>query len=85
MSMIMELISAVTNAEHQIDDQISKLRSYESELDRVSQRVDAAFGGSEMQYGQHMTEQLSQTKKQVTDTIGRLQNAKDKLTQVRML
>ena len=85
MSMIMELISAVTNAERQIDDQISKLRSYESELDRVSQRVDAAFGGSAMQYGQHMTEQLSQTKKQVTDTIGRLQNAKDKLTQVRMI
>ena len=85
MSMVMELISAVTNAERQIDDQISKLQSYQSEIDSVSQRVNAAFSGSTDQYGQNMINQLSQTKRQVSDTIGRLQNAKSKLVQVRMI
>ena len=85
MSMVMELISAVTDAERRIDDQISKLNSFQSEIDSVSQRVDAAFSGRNVQYGQKMIDQLSQTKQQVADTIGRLQNAKEKLTQVRMI
>lgn len=85
MSMVTELIAAVSNAERQIDDQISKLRSYQNEIDFVQQRVDAAFSGSTVQYGQNMIEQLSRTKQQVTDTINRLQNAKDKLIQVRMI
>ena len=85
MSMVMELISAVTDAERRIDDQISKLNSFQSEIDSVSQRVDAAFSGSNVQYGQNMIDQLSQTKQQIADTIGRLQNAKEKLTQVRMI
>lgn len=85
MSMVMELIAAVTNAERQIDDQISKLHSYQSEIDTVAQRVNAAFSGSSNQYGQKMIDQLSQTKQQVSDTISRLQNAKEKLTQVRMI
>ena len=85
MSMVTELIAAVSNAERQIDDQISKLQSYQSEIDSVQQRVDAAFSGSTVQYGQNMIEQLSSTKQQVTDTISRLQSAKDKLIQVRMI
>lgn len=85
MSMVMELIAAVTNAERQIDDQISKLHSYQSEIDTVTQRANAAFSGSSNQYGQKMIDQLSQTKQQVSDTISRLQNAKEKLTQVRMI
>ena len=85
MSMVMELISAVSNAERQIDDQISKLQSYQGEIDNVSQRVNAAFSGSTNQYGQNMIDQLSQTKQQVADTISRLQNAKEKLIQVRMI
>lgn len=85
MSMVTELIAAVSNAERQIDDQISKLRSYQSEIDAVQRRVDAAFSGSTVQYGQNMIEQLSKTKQQVTDTISRLQNSKEKLIQVRMI
>lgn len=85
MSMVMELISAVSNAERQIDDQISKLRSYQAEIDNVSQRVNAAFSGSGNQYGQKMIDQLSQTKQKVVDTISRLQSAKEKLIQVRMI
>ena len=85
MSMVTELIAAVSNAERQIDDQISKLQSYLSEIDNVQKRVDAAFSGSTVQYGQNMIEQLASTKQQVTDTVGRLQGAKDKLSQVRMI
>lgn len=85
LSKIMELISAVTNAERQIDDQISKMRSYEKEIDNISQKIDVVFDGSTLQYGQHMIDQLSQTKRQVSDTIERLQNSKDKLSRVRMV
>ena len=49
MSMVQQLISAVTNAERQIDDQISKLHSYTSEIDQVTQRVQAAFDGSQQE------------------------------------
>ena len=69
MSMVQELIAAVTNAERQIDDQIMKLRSYADEMDKATQRVDAAFRGSEKQYGQQMVEQLSMTKTQVNATL----------------
>lgn len=85
MSMVQQLISAVTNAERQIDEQMSKLNSYSGEIDEVTQRVDAAFSGSQREYGQQMLQQLSQTKQQVDQTIERLQTAKDKLIQVRMV
>ena len=85
MSMVQQLISAVTNAERQIDDQMSKLQSYKTEIDEVTQRVESAFSGSQRDYGHQMLQQLSQTKEQVSETIERLQTAKDKLTQVRMI
>ena len=85
MSMVTELIAAVSNAERRIDDQILKLQSYQSQIDCVSQRVDAAFNGSTIQYGQDMMEQLSMTKKQIIDTISFLEVAKDKLIRVRMI
>lgn len=85
MSMVTELIAAVSNAERQIDDQVAKLKSFQGEIDSAKQRADAAFSGSTASYGQRMIEQLSQTNQQITDTIGRLQNAKDKLIQVRMV
>jgi len=83
--MVQELIAAVTNAERQIDDQIMKLRDYSGEIEKVTQRVDAAFRGSEKEFGQQMVQQLSLTKTQVNDTLTRLQAAKDKLIQVRMI
>lgn len=85
MSMVTELIYAVSNAERQIDNQISKLQSYQGEIENVLQRANAAFSGSTNQHGQNMIDQLSQTKQQVADTISRLQNAKEKLIQVRMI
>ncbi len=85
MSMVTELIAAVSGAERQIDDQIAKLQSYQNEIDAVQQQADAAFSGSTVQHGQRMIEQLSKTKQQVADTINRLQSAKQKLTQVRMI
>lgn len=85
MSMIQQLISAISNAERQIDDQMSKLRSYGAEIDQVTQRVEANLSGSQRDYGQRMLQQLSTTKKQVEQTIERLQTAKDKLIQVKMI
>ena len=85
MSMVTGLISAVSDAERLIDDQIMKLQSYQAQIDSASQRVDAAFAGSTVQYGQNMIDQLSKTRQQVTDTINYLQSAKDKLIRVRMI
>ena len=85
MSMVQELIAAVTNAERQIDDQIMKLQSYAGEIDKATQRVDSAFSGSEKEFDKQMLHQLSATKTQVSDTLGRLQEAKTKLVQVRMI
>ena len=68
MSMVQQLISAVTNAERQIDDQISKLHSYTSEIDQVTQRVQAAFDGSQQEYGRNILNQLSTTKHWIDST-----------------
>ena len=85
MSMIRELIGAVSNTERKLDDQIAKLRSYQSEIDNTIQRVNAALGGSSDQYGQNMTEQLLKTKQQVADTIDKLVIAKQKLSIIQMV
>lgn len=85
MSLVTDLIAAVGDTQRRIDDQIMKLRSYQSELDSVSQRVDAAFSGSTLNYGQNMIDKLSQTKQQIADTIDRLQEAKDTLGRMQMI
>ena len=85
MSMIQQLIAAVTNAEHQIDDQTMKLQSYVAEIDKTTTRVNNALGGSSQAYETRMILQLSQTKKEVEETINRLQAAKEKLQRVRMI
>jgi hypothetical protein len=58
---------------------------YLSQIDSISQRVDAVFSGSAVQSGRDMIEQLSMTKKQVSDTIGYLQQAKEKLIRIKMI
>jgi len=85
MSKVMELISAISNAVRQIDDQLMKLHSYTSEIDQVTQRVQAAFNGSQREYGRNMLDQLSTTKQTVEQTVERLQAAKDKLLRVRLV
>ena len=83
MSMIQELISAVTDSERQIDDQIMKLNSYLQQIEITSKKVDEALSG--VKYGEDMINQLLQTKQQINNTIGYLQTAKDRLIQVRMV
>jgi len=83
--MITDLISSVAEAERRIDDQIMKLQDYQVQIDSVTQRVDAALGGSYSQYSQNMIDQLARTKEQVAQTITHLQSAKECLLRVRMV
>lgn len=85
MSMIIELIAAISNAERQIDDQIGKLNSYKSQISQVKTQVENAFGGSQSQDANAMLQQLSSTETQINETISNLQNAKDKLLRVRAI
>lgn len=85
MSMVQQIIAAVTGAERQIDDQIAKLRSYAGEVDKVANKANAAFEGSTQNYGQQMLQQLAATKTQVNQSIEKLQAAKEKLLRVRMV
>ena len=85
MSMVQQLIQAVTAAQRQIDDQMTKLQDYNGQIDRVIQQVQSELSGSTQQYAEEMLQQLQQTKQQVSDTLGKLSAAKEKLTQVRMI
>ncbi len=85
MSLVRQLIQAVITAQRQIDDQISKLQIYKIEVDRVLQQVEIDLSGSTQTYALEMTEKLQETKQQVSDTINRLQAAKEMLNQVRMI
>lgn len=85
MSMIQQLIASVANAERQIDEQTMKLQSYVAEIDKTTTRVNNALAGSSQAYATRMILQLSQTKKEVEETINRLQAAKEKLQRVRII
>lgn len=85
MSMVQQLIQAVTAAQRQIDDQATKLQAYNGQVDRVIQQVQSELSGSTQQYASEMLQQLQQTKQQVSDTLGKLSAAKEKLTQVKMI
>ena len=85
MSMGQQIIAAVSAAERQIDDQIRKLNSYVREIDKVINRTNAAFEGSTQNYGSNMIQQLTATKAQVNQAIGKLQVAKEKLIRVRAI
>ncbi len=85
MSMVQQIIAAVSAAERQIDDQIGKLNSYIGEIDKVTNRANAAFEGSTQNYGSDMIQQLTATKSQVNQAIEKLQVAKEKLLRVRTI
>ena len=85
MSLVMQIIQAVTATEREIDDQMSKLTSYNAKVDEVNRRVKAELGGSTQNNVQEMIIQLQQTKEQVDDTLQKLQAAKDKLIQVKAI
>ena len=54
MSLVMQIIQAVTATEREIDDQMSKLTSYNAKVDEVMRRVQAELGGSTQNYVQEM-------------------------------
>ena len=85
MSLVMQIIQAVTATEREIDDQIAKLTSYNAKVDEVMRRVQAELGDSTTNYAQEMISQLRQTKEQVDDTLQKLKAAKDKLIQVKAI
>ena len=85
MSLVLQIIQAVTATEREIDDQMAKLTSYNAKVDEVMRRVQVELGGSTQSYVQEMISQLQQTKEQVDDTLQKLQAAKDKLIQVRAI
>lgn len=85
MSLVQQIIAAVSAAERQIDDQIGKLTSYIGEIDKVTNRTNAAFDGSTQNYGRDMIQQLAVTKTQVNQAIEKLQAAKEKLLRVRTI
>lgn len=85
MSLVMQIIQAVTATERQIDDQMTKLNAYSRNVDEVLQRVQTELSGSTQQSVNEMISQLQQTKNQVDDTLQKLQSAKDKLVQVRAI
>ena len=85
MSMVMELIAAVTAAERRIDEQLGRLVTYQSQIDEVTARVEAALAGSTQNYNTRMIQQLNATKQQIDQTVSALQAAKEQLLQVRMV
>lgn len=85
MSMVQELIAAVSSAEREIDEQVGRLRSYQNEVDSVSERVEAALSGSSQDYNRKMLDQLRATKIQIDATLASLRGAKEQLLRVRMI
>lgn len=85
MSMVRELIGAVSEAERHLDEQTMRLTSYKADMERVMRRVEAALAGSERRYNQRMVDQIDATRAQVDATLQELQAAKEKLQRVRMI
>lgn len=85
MSMVQQLIAAVSAAERQIDEQVRQLSVYVRELDAVTGRISSALGGSTQDYDRQMLQQMAATKAEVEQSIRQLQAAKDMLARVRMI
>ena len=85
MSMVQQIIQAVTASERQIDEQVRRLTAYNEQIDKTMKLVQNQLGGSTQSYDQQMLQQLQQTKKQLDDTIQLLRTAKEKLTRVRAI
>lgn len=85
MSMVQQLIAAVSAAERQIDEQVRQLSVYVRELDAVTGRISSALGGSTQDYDRQMLQQMAATKAEVEQSIRQLQAARDMLARVRMI
>jgi hypothetical protein len=85
MPMVRELIAAVMAAEKNIDDQITKLRSYSKQNDDIMHQIALELGGSTHSSAFNMKQQLSQTQTQIKATVTLLETAKTKLQRVRQI
>lgn len=81
MSMKMELLRALRAANEKIDIQMRNLKGFSEGLDKASAAVETVLGADD-EYGRQMLDKLTQTKKQIEDTTGALQAAKDKLNTI---
>lgn len=84
MSQIQQLIAAINMSAGQIDQQSTQLRDFKSKLDELSRHVETTLGSSNSS-GRQMLDQISATTKQIDDTLNRLQSAKEKLQQIRLV
>lgn len=85
MSMVRELIAAVSAAERNIDGQLMKLHSYQKANDDLMKQIVEELDGSTHSSSLNMRTQLNQTKSQIATTISLLEQAKVKLQRVRMI
>ncbi len=83
--MIQELIAAVVEAERQLDEKISMLSSYADEVDDFSNKADDLLSGSQSGIDQKVISIAASTKRQVEETLEKLQTAKSKLEQLEMI
>lgn len=85
MSMVQQLIAAVNDAERQIDSQIAQLHAYNAELRQTAAHIRSTLGGSTQRYGDEMLMQLAVTGEKVTQSLNRLQAAREKLEIVKRM
>ena len=85
MSMTMQLIAAITASRREIDTQIGRLTSFNSEIDQAISQVEAAIGGSTQGYDQQMIAALQRTKSEIAASVRTLEQAKDQLDRVSMI
>jgi hypothetical protein len=81
----MQLISAVTAAQRQIDDQIMKLSSFGVQIDEAKSQSATVLAGSSKGYDTKMSASFDQAKQQIDNTIMQLEQAKISLQQVQMI
>ena len=85
MSMVTELIAAVSAAERNLDKQIMLLQSYLKSNDDVIRQIAQELSGSTHSSSSNMKQKINQTQEQIKTTINLLETAKNKLQKVRMV
>lgn len=84
MSQVQQLIAAINVLVRQMEEQSAQIRSFNSKLEQMEQHMNQVLG-SNHSAGQKMIRQIEQTREQNNQTLNRLQMAKDKLQQIRLV
>jgi pyrroline-5-carboxylate reductase len=85
MSTVMQLISAVTATQRQIDDQVMKLSGLGTQIDEAKTQTATVLAGSSKGYDAKIAASLDQAKQRIDSTIVQLEQAKSSLQQVQMI